>query len=487
MSVSLAVNALIGAAHMSNEQKLLSQLKTWKTARLIPTLPESKKEERATSILLATFRVVPAFALDMLREAGAPTGKRVKIYCLTEVVPKTKDGAKLRPDGIVVLDTGRSIWSAIVESKVGNSDLSSAQLDSYVTLARELNCDAIITISNQFCAVPTHHPVSLPKNRLGKIGLYHFSWLSLVSRAVLLAENKQVEDPEQAFILDELIRYLRHPRSGVSLMTEVGPGWKRVSQEVLQGSKLLKSASEVEQTVTSWQQLTRFLALQLTIALANGVSLSLTRKQTADPAARVRDHIDELTSRHTLTDRFVIPNAASPLMLTADFARRALSFSMSVASPKDKTYPTACVNWLLKQIKSEDPLLLLRASWPGRTPQTIAPTQKLREDPSRIVPEGIKSLPTMLEVVRVVDLAGRFGQKRKFIEIVEGEFVKFYRDVGEHLRNWVAPAPKVKREQPASKPQSQDLGISPFETLPGPDEPLSPFSPPAQTGLEHEK
>jgi hypothetical protein len=73
---------------MSNHQKFLDQLKSWDVARLIPTLPESKREERATSILLATFRVVPTFALDMLREAGAPTGKRLKIHCLTEVVPK---------------------------------------------------------------------------------------------------------------------------------------------------------------------------------------------------------------------------------------------------------------------------------------------------------------------------------------------------------------------------------------------------------------
>jgi len=60
---------------MSNNQKFLDQLKSWDVARLIPTLPESKREERATSILLATFRVVPAFALDMLKEAGAPQAK----------------------------------------------------------------------------------------------------------------------------------------------------------------------------------------------------------------------------------------------------------------------------------------------------------------------------------------------------------------------------------------------------------------------------
>ena len=57
---------------MSNEQKFLDQLDSWDVARLIPTLPDSKREEKATSILLAAFRVVPIFALDMLKEAGAP-------------------------------------------------------------------------------------------------------------------------------------------------------------------------------------------------------------------------------------------------------------------------------------------------------------------------------------------------------------------------------------------------------------------------------
>lgn len=430
---------------MSNEQKFSDQLQSWDLARLIPTLPDSKREEKATSILLAAFRVVPIFALDMLKEAGAPAGKRVKIHCLTEIVPKGQDGAKLRPDGMIFVETGRSTWSAIVESKVGLNNLDPEQIESYVGLARNLQCDAVITISNQFSAIPTHHPVTIPKNKLGKIRLYHFSWLSLVSKAVLLAANKKVDDPEQAFILAELVRYLQNAKSGALLMTQIGPGWKRSCEQILKGIRLLKSSEEVEQAVTSWEQLTRYLALQLTLALSKPVSVHLTRPQAKDPEKRIKAHIDELVGPHSLTDHFDIPNAAGKLRITADFSRRALDFSMPVASPKNKTYATACINWLLRQIKTDDTELLVRANWPGRTPPTMVAVGILREDPNRIIPNGSKSLPTSLEVVRVIDLAARFQQKRKFVEITESEILQFYEEVCQHLKNWVAPAPKVKK------------------------------------------
>ncbi len=431
---------------MSQELAVLHKLKCADVARLIPTLPESKKEERATSLLLATFRVVPTYALELLQSVGAPGGVRTRIFGFTEVVAKSKELGKLRPDGLIVVDTGRSTWTALVEAKVGSNELTPAQIESYIPLARDLQCDALITISNQFAALPTHHPTPVSKAKLGKLGLFHFSWLSLVSSAVLLAEHKQVDDPEQAFILDELIRYLQHPRSGVSLMTEIGAGWRKTSSDVLQGMKLLKGAENVNQAVSSWQQLTRFLALQMTLAVAKPVSLVMTRKQAGDPELRIRTHVDELVNSQTLSDQFDIPNAAGRLSVSADFARRALVFAMGVQCPKDKKFASASINWLIRQIDSGDSKSLIRARWPGRTADTIQSVVELREDANRLIPDGCKALPVGLEVVRVVDLAGTFQQKRKFVEQAERELVRFYIDVGQHLKNWIPPAPKVKKE-----------------------------------------
>ena len=60
--------------------------------------------------------------------------------------------------------------------------------------------------------------------------------------------------------------------------------------------------------------------------------------------------------------------------------------------------------------------------------------------------DDIKVLPQSFEVVRVIDLAGKFGGVKTFVESAKEEVPLFYKDVGEHLRAWVPPPPKLKRE-----------------------------------------
>ncbi|VAW87052.1 hypothetical protein MNBD_GAMMA18-1828 [hydrothermal vent metagenome] len=61
------------------ELEITERLATGQYARLIPTVADSKREERATSSLLASFMAVPDFAREVLSDVGAPVGKRIKI------------------------------------------------------------------------------------------------------------------------------------------------------------------------------------------------------------------------------------------------------------------------------------------------------------------------------------------------------------------------------------------------------------------------
>ena len=203
-----------------------SNIQSGSKARLIPVTADSKKEERATSVLLSTFMLVPQFAEAVLSDAGAKIGARSNIKCFTEIVFKRKGQNRLRPDGLITITNRNKSWSALIESKVGNNVLTKDQIEAYIDLAKEVGADALITISNQFAIIPTHHPVAVNRNKTRSIDLFHFSWLSLLSKASIISGAKAVDDREQAFVLRELIRYLDHQSSGVAPMTSMNPEWK---------------------------------------------------------------------------------------------------------------------------------------------------------------------------------------------------------------------------------------------------------------------
>lgn len=116
----------------------------------------------------------------------------------------------------IVVNTGRKQWKALVEAKIGNSDLDEQQIKDYLILAKKHNIDAVITLSNQYSAIPTHHPVSLKKSDLKGIELYHFSWMFILTEAIMLLKTMSVDDEDQRFLLNEMVRYFDHDSVGVS-------------------------------------------------------------------------------------------------------------------------------------------------------------------------------------------------------------------------------------------------------------------------------
>lgn len=431
---------------MSNS--VIDKMKSGELARLNPTVPDSKKEERATSILLATFRAVPDFAKAMLADAGVSVPKRSRVECYTEVVLEVPGSARtVRPDGLIVVSSGKKEWLALVESKTGSSNLKREQCEDYLILAKQLGIDAVLTISNQYSAVPSHHPITVPKSKTRKVGFFHFSWLSLMSRATLLTESREVDDPEQAFLLNELVRFLKHPSSGVSSFARMSKGWTLLCAAVKQGATIYKKDPAISETVVSWHQLIRFLALELTASVRQPVQVHLSRRHIKDPASRVADDIDSIIKNSLLVSELSIPNAASHLTVIADLRRRTLNLAMKLDAPTDRQRATAPINWLLRQLRNvERDDLLIRATWPRRLRDTTGVISTVRDDPTCLVHEGVRELPQTFEVIRVIDMAGKFSGVKTFVECASAEVPMFYKDVGEHLRAWVPPPPKLKRQ-----------------------------------------
>ena len=427
------------------QQTITSLLQVGQIARLIPSVSDSKREERATSSLLATLMVVPAFAQEVLGEMGAPAGKRAKIRCYTEVVFRTKDERKPRPDGLIVVTVGSREWTAFVESKVGATVLKKEQIEEYLDLAKELSVDAVITLSNQFAPLPTHHPLPISKQKTRYVELYHFSWLALVSKAIIVTENNEIVDTEQGYILNELVRYLQQDASGVSSLTRMAPGWKDLCAAVQQGATLSRNAEYVQESIASWHQLLRYLAIELGVAIAKPVKIFLSRARSKDPELNYQEDLTELVKDNRLHAEFDIPNAAARFEFSADFMRRTINLSMKIDAPKDKTRSTASINWLMRQLKGTDEQdLSIRAFWPKRIPMTSASLSSVLENPTILMPENVSDLPVSFEVVRVLDLAGRFKGAKTFVEDAAQAFPQYYAKVGQLLTKWVPKPPKVK-------------------------------------------
>jgi hypothetical protein len=412
-------------------------------ARLIPVTADSNKEARAASIFLATLMAVPSFAKEVLGTIGQRVGARTGLQCFTEVRFKNEENTNQRPDGLILFDSGRGrTWSGLVEAKIGSADLSQEQVEAYVQLARANGVSAVVTISNQFVALPTHSPVKIPKALLRSVDLYHWSWTHLKTVAHLLLNEDEFESKDQRYILSEFFRYFDHESVGVSRFDRMNSEWKEIVGKVVARAPLVRNSPLVENTVAAWHQETRDICLLMTQKLRRPVRLRLSRAHSDDPALRMSDDADYLARHGELRCTLEIPDAAAPIAVSANLGLRSITVAMSLEAPKDRQRSSARVNWLLRQlVKSNPEDIHIRLVWPGRGPASQFTLTELREKADSIVPPN--SIPTSFDISLIRDIGGKFSGAKTFIEQLEDAVPHFYSEVGERLRAYVAPPPRL--------------------------------------------
>ena len=130
-----------------------------------------------------------------------------------------------------------SRFEALVEVKTGDAKLEAEQINAYVEIARLNNYDCVITISNEIAPSPGVHPTDgLRLRSNSKVQVHHMSWTMILAEAVKQHTHRGVEDPEQAWILNELIRYLEHPNSGALAFSDMGANWTAVRDGAREGT-----------------------------------------------------------------------------------------------------------------------------------------------------------------------------------------------------------------------------------------------------------
>lgn len=418
-------------------------LASGEVARLIPAVSESNKEVRLLSPVLAALRIVPELADAILRPMGQRIGSRTSVSTFAEVVFKGKDASGDRPDGLIAIDTSRSVWLALVEAKHGRNELQVDQVERYLELARKCDIDAVITISNQFTATPTHSPVSVSAALTRKVGLFHLSWAAIRTEVELLLASQDLQDPERRLVLEELNRYLSHDSSSITGFTQMNSGWKEVIRVLSARGRLAKADPMIVATAADWVEEQRDLCLILTRKLQTAVDLRISRKHADSQNAWIADIAAELVDDRCLRAEFDVPDAAAHIELEVFLGSKTMTTSMRLRAPEDRKSTRARVNWVVRQLsKADDKRIVLRVNFPGRRESRDLALEEIRERPE--VLDGLEGgAPCVaIEVLLIEEMGARFNGNRTFIDALEAAFGDFYDQVAQHLKGWQPAPPK---------------------------------------------
>jgi hypothetical protein len=426
---------------------------SWHPARLIPTSGingQQEAERRATSALLAVLESVREFGIAITKPAGAPVGPMQNFI---EVQFKLDEHIVI-PDGLIeVTRAGRS-WTCLVEVKTGSACLERQQVESYLDVARNEGFDAVLTISNQLSPLPGIHPLEVDKRKLRKVALHHLSWTEVLTTAIQQRVHRGVSDPDQAWILGELIRYLTHPKSGAQDFNDMGTDWVTAREAITAGTLRMNDKS-LPEVVTRWEQLLRFAALRLGRELGADVNVVMSRKEAADFRVRLAAQSRSITADGQLLGTLRIPAAIAPLDIAVDLRAGRVVVSVDVDAPREGRATTR-VSWLLRQLKDAPEGLRIDAFAQGSRSSRSELLGAVREDPTILLDE-LKREPRLFRIAATSAAGPKRGTGRgAFIDSVLAATDGFYEAVMQHLQPWSSKAPQLPR---SGKSAAEEAGL----------------------------
>jgi hypothetical protein len=418
----------------------------WLPARLLPTIGirgQEEQEQRATSVLLAVMHAVPEFGHALLHDLGAPKSPQIDTY--TEV--RFKKAAKaVIPDGAIVCERATKAWTCLVEVKTAGAALRAEQVSAYLDVAREHGYAGVLTVSNDITDACDHSPLPMDGRKLKSTKLWHLSWWQIITEAIVLHRHSGISDPDQDWILGELITYLDSSASGAGGFEDMGPNWVSV-RDGAPNRALRSSEPGVRDVAIRWDQFVQYLCLGLSQDLGKRVTQVHPRKQHAH--ARVEAASQVLANDGVLEATIRVPNAAGDVVLRADLRARNTQVAVTVQAPLEGR-PTTRVGWLVRALADARPDLLLSADFPNARQPTTATLAEVRDDRKTLAyPPDPKRPPHDFTVALVRSMGAKRGRGAgSFVNDTRAQVFDFYRDIVQELRRWQAKPPRLPEVPP---------------------------------------
>ena len=413
-------------------------------ARLLP-LYKPGDEMALTSVFLSGLRLIKEFRHLVFQAIGLSKSTTMRFYTEAEFVYFKR----LRIDGLILICRANMIVDAVlVEVKNKNIELDEGQITDYLAIAKEYGIPKLLTVSNQFVSFPTQSPVNVKPPR--QVATFHLSWSYVLTIAhILLAKNNNnIEDADQVEIMKEIVDYFESTSSGIVGFTQMKPGWSEITAKANAGTKLKLTDVAVEETVSSWLQEERDMALILSRKLGLLVE-SGQRKFRHDLPARVALEKKELITSYSLESSLQVDGAASSLQIRACFDRKNVEMYATLAAPSDKK-TRGQISWIKNQFNASEkknPKLYARLK-PGLF---IEVNLKFAKNPLRfpltdldtaIGEIGSKDIKSF-NVLYFLYLGRKFESRKGVVETIEKMLLDYYQGIFQYLKRWEKPAPQI--------------------------------------------
>ncbi len=315
-------------------------------------MSDANKERRTCSIALAALTSVRPFAGRVLGHLGIRVGRRTDITAFVEILLETIPQGLTHsvPDGLIEVKNSKTIWRALVETKIGNAELEKQQVSDYVDIAKFHKFNAVLTISNDFVADPRHNPSKFTLRRNATVDLLQLSWTMIRTCAEISLAEDDFENQHERLILEEVGNYLADESSGVQTFKMMNKEWAEVVKDIRDSDRLSAKDNKIRETIASWRQKQRDIALLMKRKATGNAELKLPREHLKNKASRIEHDSVELVRNKMLSLTMKMP-ATSDLVVQANVDQRSIRCFQRFLAPTDRKRHSARVNLLRNQLK----------------------------------------------------------------------------------------------------------------------------------------
>lgn len=400
---------------------------------------------------------VPEFGRALLGDLGAPKGH---LDTFTEIQLRDGDGKRCIPDGALVVKRGQTEWTCLVEVKTGRAQLREEQVSRYLDWARENGIDGVLTISNEITPSTDINPVKVSKVKLRRVSLHHLSWWRIMTEAIVQHRHRGVTDPDQAWLLGELIAYLDHEKSGASGFHGMGEHW--VSVRTSASNETLRARDEGTREVAQrWDQFVDYTAMSLGQELGREITPARPRKLTTE--ARIDATLRELADAGKFVAALKIPDAVGHLDIEADLRTRKVTTSVELKAPREGR-PRTRINWLLRQLKKAPSDLRIDVRFAKTAETSSLLLREAIDEPERLLSAtDPRREPRSFRIAMTRKMGLKGGRDEgSFVRETRRQAIDFYRDIVQDLREWQVPAPRMAKavDEPSTEERRPELILS---------------------------